>query len=133
MRKAAVVLNAVGVIMAAGLVLDLAIPGIVPRAQAESFKVKPGAWEMTVTTVASGMKLSPEMTAKMTPLQRVQMEQMLKAREGKPHTTTLQSCLTKEDVSQSRIIKEMEDEDDDGEVKCKVKGHLEILVKIGHR
>jgi hypothetical protein len=49
------------------------------------------------------------------------MEQMMKAREGKPHTTTLQSCLTKDDVSQDRIIKEMEDEDDDSEVHCKVK------------
>jgi hypothetical protein len=67
------------------------------------------------------MKLSPEMAAKMTPPQRAQMEQMLRAREGKPHTTTLQSCLTKEDVSQDRIIKDMEDEDDDGEVHCRVK------------
>jgi len=103
-----------------GMVFGLFTPMPMPSAQAESFNVKPGAWEMSVTTVASGMKLTPEMSAKMTPLQRAQMEQMMKAREGKPHTTTLQSCLTKEDVSQNRIIKDMEDEDEDGEVQCKV-------------
>jgi hypothetical protein len=104
-----------------GVSVDLFLSMQVPSARAESLQVKPGAWEMSVTTVASGMKLTPEMAAKMTPLQRAQMEQMMKAREGKSHTTTLQSCLTKEDVSQDRIIKEMEDEDDDGEVQCKVK------------
>lgn len=132
MRKATVLLRAFGVLVAAGFILDPVIPEIVPDAQGESLNVKPGAWEMTVTTVVSGMKLSPEMTAKMTPLQRAQMEQMMKAREGKPHTTTIQSCLTKEDVSQDRIIKEMEDEDDDSEVKCKVnvisKSSLKLVI-----
>lgn len=92
-----------------------------PGAHAESFNIKPGAWEMTVTTLTSGMKLSPELSAKMTPAQRAQMEQMMKAREGKPHTMTAQSCITKEDLSQDRIIKEMEDEDEDAAVQCKVK------------
>jgi len=80
-------------------------------ARAESLNVKPGVWEMTMTTIASGMKLSPEMATNMTPAQRVQMEQMMKAREGKPHTMTVPSCVTQEDVSQDRIIKEMEDEE----------------------
>lgn len=92
-----------------------------PDAHAESFNVKPGAWEMTVTTITSGMKLSPELSAKMTPAQRAQMEQMMKAREGKPHTMTARSCITKDDLSQDRIIKEMEDEDEDTAVQCKVK------------
>ena len=121
MRKATVVLNTLGVAVAAGLLLDLAIPGIVPDTRAESLNVKPGAWEVTVTTVASGMKLSPEKSARMTQQQRAIMEQMIKDREGKPHTMTVQSCVTKEDVAHDRIIKEMEDEDDDGEVKCKIK------------
>jgi hypothetical protein len=119
MNKTTVLVGIFGVV--GGLIFDPAIPEIVPDARAESLNVKPGAWEMTVTTVASGMKLSPEMAAKMPPPQRAQMEQMLRAREGKPHTTTLQTCLTKEDVSQDRIIKDMEDEDDDGEVHCRVK------------
>ena len=121
MRKASwVVIQALAVV-GWGLIFDLCMPATVPSARAESFNVKPGAWEMTVTTVTSGMKLSPDMAAKMTPQQRAQMEQMMKAREGKPHTMTAPSCITKEDVAHDRIIKEMEDEDDDGEVKCKVK------------
>ena len=104
-----------------GLILGLCIPTLEMDARAELLNVKPGAWEMTVTTVASGMKLSPEMAANMTLAQRVQMEQMMKARDGKPHTMRVPSCVTKEDVSQDRIIKEMEDEDDDAEVNCKVK------------
>lgn len=101
--------------------LDNVLFSATPDAQAESFNVKPGAWEMTVTTVTSGMKLSPELSAKMTPAQRAQMEQMVKSREGKPHTMTSHSCITKEDLSQDRIIKEMEDEDEDTAVQCKIK------------
>lgn len=108
-------------LLGVGLILGLCIPTLELDARAESLNVKPGAWEMTVTTVASGMKLSPEMAAKMTPAQRVQMEQMMKAREGKPHTMTVPSCVTKEDVSQDRIIKEMEEEDDDAAGQCKAK------------
>jgi hypothetical protein len=89
-----------------GLMLGPCIPTLAPSARAESLNVKPGAWEITMTTVASGMKLSPEIAANMTPAQRVQMEQMMKAREGKPHTMTAPSCLTKEDVAHDRIIKD---------------------------
>ncbi|HMS84767.1 MAG TPA: DUF3617 family protein [Nitrospira sp.] len=92
-----------------------------PDASAEPFNVKPGAWEMTVTTMTSGMKSSSELATKMTPAQRAQMEQMRNAREGKPHTMTAQSCITTDDLSQDRIIKEMEDEDEDTAVQCKVK------------
>ena len=104
-----------------GIVLDGFLPTLTPNAQAESLNVKPGAWELTVTTVTSGMKLSPEMSANMTPAQQAQMERMMKAREGKPHTMTAPSCITKEDISYDRIIKEMEDEDEDAAVKCKIK------------
>ena len=90
-------------------------------AHAESFNVKSGVWEMITTITSSSSKLSPEMSGKMTPAQRAKMEQMLKAREGKPMTVTDRSCLTKEDISYDRIIKEMEDADDDEEVKCTIK------------
>lgn len=107
-----------GLGMTAAVVLFLLMLG--PDVRADSFNIKPGSWEMTVTSVTSGMKLSPEMAAKLTPPQRAQMEQLMKAREGKPHTTTMHSCLTKEDIAQDRIMKEMEDEDDDSAVHCKV-------------
>lgn len=119
MHKSLVLANT-AVLVGLGIVVDLMSPTLVSLASAESLDVRPGAWEIMVTTVATGMKLSPEMAAKMTPLQRAHMEQMMKAREGKPHTTTLQSCMTKEDVAQDRIIKEMEDEDEDSQVHCKV-------------
>lgn len=115
------VCSTLGVVMAVGILLDPIIPGAGLSARAESLNVKPGAWEITVTTVPSGMKLTPEISAKMTAAQRAQMEQMMKARDGKPHTMTAQSCLTKEDVSHDRIIKEMEDEDDDGAANCTIK------------
>ena len=113
----------VQVIAMAGIMiaLDDVLPVPTPDAHAESFNIKSGAWEMTVTTVASGMKSSSEPATKMTPAQRAQMEQMIKSREGKPHTMTSHSCITKEDLSQDRIIKEMEDEDEDTAVQCKVK------------
>jgi hypothetical protein len=47
------------------------------------------------------------------------MERVLKARDGKPMTVTTQSCLTKEDVSHDRLVKEMENEDK-GEAPCKI-------------
>ncbi len=119
MPKTTVALSTFGVVVTAGLILVPLSPGLVPDMHAESLNVKPGAWEMTVTTVTSGMKLSPEMSAKMSPQQRAQMEQMIKSREGKPHMMTAQSCLTKEDVAHDRIIKEMEE--DDEEVQCKIK------------
>jgi hypothetical protein len=111
------------VITRAGILVTLNTLLLTPMlgAHAESFNIRPGAWDMTVTTVASGMKLSPELSARMTAAQRAQMEQMIKSREGKPHTMTAQSCITKEDLSQDRIIKEIEDEDEDTAVQCKVK------------
>ena len=93
--------------------LDNLAPVRTMDAHAESFNIKPGAWEIVV----SGMHAPSELSAKMTPAQRAQIEQVMKAREGKPHP----SCLTKEDLSQDRIIKEMEDEDEDPAVQCKVK------------
>ena len=101
--------------------LDAVLLASTQDAHAESFNIKPGAWEMTTTITSSNSKLSSEMSAKMTPAQRAQIEQMMKARDGKPMTVTDRSCLTKEDIWYDRIIKEMEDEDEDGEVKCKIK------------
>ena len=46
MREATVKLSAFGVV-GAGLLLDPITPGIVLDARAESFSVKPAAWEMT--------------------------------------------------------------------------------------
>ncbi len=108
-------------VLGIGLILGPHIPMLVLDAQAESFNVKPGAWETTTTAITSGSKLSPEQSTRLTPQQRAKMEKMLKARDGKSMTLTDQSCLTKEDISQDRIVKEIEDEDADTEVRCKIK------------
>jgi len=110
--------------------LDAVLLASTQDAHAESFNIKPGAWEMTTTITSSNSKLSSEMSAKMTPAQRAQIEQMMKARDGKPMTVTDRSCLTKEDIWYDRIIKEMEDEDEDGEVKCKIKVISKSLSKM---
>jgi hypothetical protein len=121
MLKTPVALTVIGVVLATGLVLDLFISGSVPDTRAESFNVKPGAWEMTVTMVAPSRKLSPGSSTKMTPEQQARMKQMRKANKGTPRPLITQSCLTPADVAHDRIIKELEDEDDDEEVKCTVK------------
>jgi hypothetical protein len=101
-----------------GLILDLCMLGIRPSAQAESLNLKPGAWETTGTTTSSGSKIPPHLADKFTPEQRAKMEEALKASDGKPMTTTEQSCITKKDLSHDRIIK---DEDNDGDTKCRIK------------
>ena len=88
---------------------------------AESLNLKPGAWETTTTMITSGSKLPPELSAKLTPEQRAKMEESFKARDGKPMTMTDRSCMTKEDISDDRIFKEMKHEDDEKDAKCTIK------------
>jgi hypothetical protein len=84
-------------------------------ALADSFNMKPGAWEMTVTTLTSGMLIPPEALANMPPAQRARLEKAKQAREGKPHTHVTKSCVTKESLDQDRVIKS------DDEEHCKKK------------
>lgn len=118
MRKSTVMFMAVGIVVAAE---HFVISGIVPDARAESLNVRPGAWEITTSTITTGLKISPELSTGLKPEQRAKMEQVLKSHDGKTMTMTSQFCLTKEDVSHDRIIKEMEDEDGDAEAQCKIK------------
>lgn len=62
------------------------------------FNVKPGQWESTVTTQATGMPPIPQdVLDKMTPQQRQMMEERMKGTQT-PRTTTNKSCVTKEDI-----------------------------------
>lgn len=72
---------------------------------ADALNVKTGAWEMTTTTLITGMPVPAEALAKMTPEQRARMEAMLAARAGKPSTHVSKSCVTKEDLDQDSMIK----------------------------
>jgi len=117
-------------VVGSGLIFDLCTPEIAPSARAESLNLKPGAWESTGTVVTSGTKIPPAASAHFTPEQRAKMEAALKARDGKPMTTTDTFCLTKEDIAHDHIIKSGEDEDRDGKANCVVKVHSKSSSKL---
>ena len=87
-------------------VLFFAISVVYPLASwgADDFKpmdVKTGLWESTVTNQMSGqLPIPPEALARLTPEQRAQLEQAMKARESRgPKTTTNKSCITKDQLN----------------------------------
>ena len=71
---------------------------------AESLNVKVGAWEMTTTTLMTGMMVPVEAQAKMSPEQRAMIEEAMKAYAGKPTTDVSKACVTKEDLDQDRLL-----------------------------
>jgi hypothetical protein len=84
-------------------------------ALADSLNAKPGAWEMTTTSLTAGMPIPAEALAKMPPEQRAKIEQSMQARAGKPSTHVTKSCITKHDLDQDQVIKS------DEETQCKKK------------
>lgn len=79
-------------------------------AVAGSLNAKTGAWEMTTTTLTTGMVAPAEALAKMPPEQRARIEQSMQARAGKPTTHVDKSCVTQEDLDQDSIIKSDDEE-----------------------
>jgi hypothetical protein len=77
---------------------------------ADSFNAKPGAWEITMTTLTKGMLIPAEALANMPPAQRARLEQSIQARSGKPSTHVTKSCVTKSDLDQDRMIKSDDEE-----------------------
>ncbi len=72
--------------------------------------VKPGQWEVTVTTQFSGMpsgrqmpQIPPEQLAKLPPEQRARIEAALKQAGGGPRTTTSKSCVKREDLNKLQV------------------------------
>jgi Protein of unknown function (DUF3617) len=76
---------------------------------AESFRVKPGAWEMTMTTTSAGSTMPADVMAKMPPEQRAKMESAMQARSGKPRTTVHKNCVTQKDLDEHRMTKPDDD------------------------
>jgi hypothetical protein len=97
--------------MVLGLTPGPITPFMASSALADAFNAKPGAWEMTITTLTTGMPAPPDMLAKMPPEQRAKIEAMMQARAGKPSTHVLPSCITQKDLDADRIIKESDDEE----------------------
>ncbi len=70
-------------------------------AQAAPLGAKPGAWEVTSTTTATGMpkmQVPEERLAQMTPEQRAQVENILKMQKGEPVTVTRKYCVKDSDT-----------------------------------
>jgi hypothetical protein len=84
-------------------------------ALADSFNAKPGAWEITTTTLTNGMMIPAEALAGMPPEQRARIEQSMMARSGKPSTHVTKSCVTKSDLDRDSMLKS------DDEENCKKK------------
>ena len=112
--------NSSAMLIILGFVAPPIIPGMATSAMAESFNAKPGAWEMSITTLTAGTLIPPDVLAKMPPEQRAKFEQSMRARSGKPMTHTSKTCVTQEDLDQNRIIKEEEEEKEDG-LQCTTK------------
>ncbi len=91
---------------------------------ADSLNVKVGAWEMTTTTLMTGMMVPVEEQAKMSPEQRATIEEAMKAYAGKPTTDVSKACVTKEDLDQDRLL--MSEEED----QCKRKIISKSATKI---
>ncbi len=81
-----------------------------PPAWADSFNMKPGAWEITTTVQLSGSRIPPEILAKMPPEQRAKTEQAERTAALNPKSIVSKECITKEDLDHDRIIKEGEEE-----------------------
>jgi hypothetical protein len=74
-------------------------------ALADSFNAKPGAWEITTTTLTKGMMIPADALANMPPAQRANLEKTMQARSGKPSTHVTKSCVTKSDLEQDSVLK----------------------------
>ncbi len=95
--------------------------GSAPSAGAgESFAVKPGAWEISMTTQTSGTLIPPDVLAQLPPERRARVEESMKARAARPKTHISKECLTQEDLDRHNILKGAEDEDIDSH-QCMVK------------
>jgi hypothetical protein len=87
------------------------------HALAASFNAKPGAWEMTISTLVAGNPIPPEALANLPPEKRAKVEETMKARAGKPSTHTYKTCVSQKELDQDRIIKS---ENDDSKCARKV-------------
>lgn len=81
------------------------------HAFAAPFDAKPGAWEITTTTLMQGMLIPAEALADMPPEQRTKIEKAMRARSGKPSTHVTKSCVTQQELDQDSMIG-TDDQDD---------------------
>ncbi|MBX3234921.1 MAG: DUF3617 domain-containing protein [Nitrospiraceae bacterium] len=105
MLAAAVVVTVVGTLPVA------MAPWAPDSAMADSFNLKPGAWEITTLVERSGPPVAPDILSKLPPEQRARMEQAAKARAGNSKTLVSKECITKEELDQDRLFAGADDGD----------------------
>jgi hypothetical protein len=93
---------------------------------ADSLNAKTGAWEITTTTLITGMPAPAGAFANMSPEQRAKIEKGLQARAGKPNTQTGKSCITKEDLDKDHVIKSDNEERCSRKVLSREKNKVEL-------
>lgn len=108
---------------ALGLCVLMFLLGLIPSpcilsmsrcAFADSFNIKTGAWELTLTSVTTGMLVPPEMLERMPPERRAKLEEAMEARSGEPKTRVHQKCITQSDLDENNFIKG----ESEGETQC---------------
>jgi hypothetical protein len=100
--------------MVLGLIPGPFIPSMSRCAFADSFNIKTGAWELTLTSVTTGMLVPPEMLEKMPSERRAKLEEAMQARSGQPKTRVHQKCITQTDLDENNFIKG----EGEGETQC---------------
>ena len=93
-------------VLVLGLMPGAITPLMTPCAFADSFNIKTGAWELTYTSVTTGMLVPPEMLERMPPERRAKFEEAMRARSGQPKTRVHQGCITQKDLDQKNFFKE---------------------------
>ena len=104
------------------LLVAVALLSATVALSAQAFDLKLGQWEYTI----SGMKMPPELLAKMPPAAKAQMELMMK----QPQTN--RSCLTAEDLKNINLGKT--DDDDCMVTSKKITGSVaDVTMKCKNR
>lgn len=89
-------------------------------ALAASFTLKPGAWEVTRTVTSTGITLSEEVLANMSPAQRATIEKRMLARSGKPQTHTNKSCVKRDNLDLDQLTQSLTDADKQSRCTTKI-------------
>jgi uncharacterized protein DUF3617 len=89
-------------------------------AMAESFTLKPGAWEVTRTITSTGITLPDAVLANMSPAQRATIEKRMLARSGKPQTHTNRSCVKRANLDLDKLTQSLTEADKQGRCTTKI-------------
>ena len=111
MARRAWILSGAVILTVVGLIPNSFIPRMTSFALADSLNVRPGTWDISITTQTGGSLIPPNLLAKMPPEQRAKIEQSMQARSGKPMTHSSKECVTQEDLDQDRMLKEQQEQD----------------------